>query len=324
MTIAVGFGLMQLPFVDIRDYWRWVDMCEAGGVDSLWQTDRIASREPFLESMTTMGALAGRTRRIKFGVNVVSLALRDPVLVAKQCATVDVLSEGRLLPGFGIGSPLAPEWRMLSVDTATRGAKTDEGLDIIARLWREERVDYTGKHYKLVGASISPRPAQAELPMWIGGSSPAAIRRTARIGTGWQGGQETPAETKPIVAAIKAALVEAGRSIDDDHYGAGIPVWLGSERDRPAAAVLEAYAKRNEGRDGRAYAAIGDSEAIVARLAEYIDAGVSKFIVRPLGGDGAQVLTQTRRLIDEVLPLVAARWPRPAKKAPGAGAAPGV
>ena len=96
-----------------RGYWRFVDMCEAGGVDSLWQTDRLVSRQPILECMTAIAAVAGRTRRLKFGMNVVSLALRDPVLVAKQCATIDVLSEGRLLPAFGVGSPLAPEWATL-------------------------------------------------------------------------------------------------------------------------------------------------------------------------------------------------------------------
>ena len=110
MTVAVGLGLMEFPFSDARSWWRWVDMCEAGGADSLWQTDRLVSKEPILECMAVMAALAGRTRRIKFGMNVVSLALRDPVLVAKQCATIDVLSEGRLLPArqrhHGPGSAL--------------------------------------------------------------------------------------------------------------------------------------------------------------------------------------------------------------------------
>src|SRR5262245_22631275 len=105
MTIGVGIGLMEFPFSGAREYWRWVDLCEGGGIDSIWQTDRLLSREPMLECMTVMAALAGRTRRLKFGMNVVSLALRDPVLLAKQCATIDVLSEGRLLPAFGIGSP---------------------------------------------------------------------------------------------------------------------------------------------------------------------------------------------------------------------------
>ena len=184
----------------------------AGGVDSLWQTDRLVSRQPILECMTALAALAGRTRRIKFGINVVSLAMRDPVLLAKQCATIDVLSKGRLLPGFGIGSPRGPEWRRCTSTPTTRGRETDEALEIIGRLWREDSVDFEGRHYRLTGASISPRPVQPDLPMWIGGSSDAAIRRTARYGTGWQAGAETPEDVGRVIAGIKAALTETGRS----------------------------------------------------------------------------------------------------------------
>ncbi|MEA2849820.1 MAG: hypothetical protein QOG78_5101, partial [Rhodospirillaceae bacterium] len=218
MSVAIGLGLMEFPFAGAADYWRWVDLCEAGGVDSLWQTDRLVSRQPILECMAAMAALAGRTRRLRFGMNVVSLALRDPVLLAKQCATIDVLSEGRLLPAFGIGSPLGPEWQALNIDTRTRGKRTDEALEIIGRLWREDSVDFSGTHYRLTGASISPKPVQPDLPMWIGGSSDAAVKRTATYGTGWQGGGETMEDAIRVVAAIKTAVAAAGRSIDEDHY----------------------------------------------------------------------------------------------------------
>jgi probable F420-dependent oxidoreductase len=309
MSVAVGLGLMEFPFSGASDYWRWVDLCEAGGVDSLWQTDRLLSREPMLECMTAMAALAGRTRRLKFGINVVSLALRDAVLVAKQCATIDVLSEGRLLPAFGIGSPRAPEWSALHLSTRTRGRRTDEGLTVVQRLWREDRVDFQGEHYRLTGASIAPKPVQANLPMWIGGASEAAIRRTARFGTGWQGGPETPAEAERIIAAIRVALAEAERTIEDDHYGASFPYYFGRPTDRAVERALLAY-KARTGRDAAAYFAIGDAAAIIARMAQYIAAGVSKFILRPLGGDDAQILAQTRQLIEQVLPAVEARWPR--------------
>ena len=314
MSVAVGLGLMELPFRDVAAYWTWVDMCEAGGVDSLWQTDRIISSEPILECMVSMAALAGRTRRLKFGVNVVSLALRDPVLVAKQCATIDVLSHGRLLPAFGIGSPRAPEWAALHLDTSTRGRKTDEGLEIIGRLWREDSVDFAGAHYHLTGASISPKPVQAQLPMWIGGSSAAAIRRTARYGTGWQAGPETPAEARGVVAAIRAASAELGRPIEDDHYGAGFPFYFGQAHRPQLQRALDAY-RRRTGRDAEGYFAIGDADTILGRIGEYVAAGVSKFVLRPLGADGSEIIEQTRRLIAEVLPRVAARWPRPAKVA---------
>ncbi|MEI6202997.1 MAG: LLM class flavin-dependent oxidoreductase [Enhydrobacter sp.] len=302
MSVAIGLGLMDFPFKSGSDYWRWVDLCEAGGVDSLWQTDRLVSKQPILECMATMGALAGRTRRLRFGMNVVSLALRDPVLLAKQCATIDVLSEGRLLPAFGIGSPLGPEWAALDIDTKTRGKRTDESLEIIARLWREDSVDFAGKHYRLKGASIAPRPVQPDLPMWIGGSSDAAIRRTAKYGTGWQGGGETLEDAGRVVAAIKKAVVEAGRTIDEDHYGAAFPFYFGSASDSLVTGAMAAYAKRT-GRDASSYFAIGDAQVIRDRVAAYVAVGIEKFILRPVGS-GDEVIIQTKRLIEEVLPHI--------------------
>jgi probable F420-dependent oxidoreductase len=309
-TIAVGLGLQEFPFDSASGYWRWVDLCESGGVDSLWQTDRVISREPYLECMVTMAALAGRTRRIKFGMNVVSLALRDPVLAAKQCATIDMLSGGRLLPGFGIGSPLAPEWTALSIDTTTRGRRTDEALIILRRLWTEASVDFQGSFWHLKGASIAPHPRQAALPIWIGGGSAAAIRRTGQYGTGWQGGPETPAAIGPIIAGIKDAARSFGRSIDDDHYGAAIPFRFGATEGSGMERLMDAYRKRT-GQDPLDYFVCGDAEALIERIAAYVENGASKFILRPIGRGDDDVIAQTRRLIDEVLPRVAARWPRP-------------
>jgi probable F420-dependent oxidoreductase len=314
VSVAVGLGFTEFPFAGAADYWRWVDLCESGGVDSIWQTDRLVSKQPILECMAVMAALAGRTRRLRFGMNVVSLALRDPVLLAKQCATIDVLSEGRLLPAFGIGSPLGPEWKTLNIDTRTRGKRTDEALEIIARLWREDSVDFAGTHYRLDGASISPKPVQPDLPMWIGGSSEAAIRRTARYGTGWQSGVEIAADVGKVVAAIKKATAEAGRTIDEDHYGAAFPFHFGKASDPGLETAMSAYGRRT-GRDPAGYFAIGDERVILERIAEYVAVGVEKFILRPVGASGDDVIAQTRRLIEKVLPLVDAKWPKPAKAA---------
>jgi len=313
-SIAVGVGLMEFPFDGADGFWRWVDLCEAGGIDSIWQTDRLVSRAPILESMTALAAIVGRTRRIKFGVNVVSVAMREPVLLAKQCATIDMLSGGRLLPGFGIGSPRGPEWTAMHLDPSTRGRKTDEALEIIGRLWAGEKLDYEGKHYKLTGAQIAPLPAQPDLPMWIGGSSNAAVRRTARYGTGWQAGSEPVEEVARVIAAIRAAVVEAGRRIDDDHYGAAFAYRFGTWNDPGMGRVAEAYRVRT-GRDPREAFAVGDAATIMARLAAYVEAGASKFILRPAAHGDSDMLEQTRLLVDHVLPQVASRWPRPVKQA---------
>src|SRR3984893_12849896 len=209
--------------------------------------------------------------------------------------------------------PPAPEWRTLNLDTKTRGRKTDEGLEIIGRLWREETVDFEGIHYHLSGASISPKPVQPDLPMWIGGSSEAAIRRTARFGTGWQAGAETADQVAEIIAGIRAAAAAEGRPIDDDHYGAGIPFRFGRADYPGLDRLFEAYRKRT-GRDPLHYFAIGDAEAATERIAAYVAAGISKFILRPAARGDDEMLSQTRRLIEEVLPLAAARWPKPVKR----------
>lgn len=313
-AIAAGIGIMEFPFDTTAGFWEWVDLCEAGGIDSIWQTDRLISKQPILECMTALAAIAGRTKRIKFGVNVVSVAMRDPVLLAKQCATLDFLSGGRLLPGFGIGSPRGPEWTAMHLDPKTRGRKTDEALEIISRLWTGEKLDYPGKHFQLTGASIAPLPVQPDLPMWIGGSSDAAVRRTAQYGTGWQSGAETPETVGKVIAAIKEAVLAAGRTIDEDHYGAALAYRFGSWDDPGMTRLAEAYEART-GRDPREAFAIGDANLIMDRLTEYVEAGASKFILRPVAQGDEQMLAQTRKLVEEILPRMAARWPKPAKRA---------
>ncbi|HST76332.1 MAG TPA: TIGR03619 family F420-dependent LLM class oxidoreductase [Acetobacteraceae bacterium] len=313
-SIAAGLGLMEFPFDTTAGFWRWVDLCEQGGADSIWQTDRIVSGAPMLECMATMAALAGRTRRIKFGVNVISLAMRDPVLLAKQCATIDFLSDGRLLPGFGIGSPRGPEWKALHLDTTTRGRVTDEALEIIHRLWTEDKVDFEGNYFHLTSASISPKPVQPDLPIWIGGSSEAAIRRTARYGTGWQAGSETPEEVAPVIEAIRAAAIAAGRPLDEDHYGAAFSFRFGTPDDPGMKPAMESYRKRT-GRDPLGYFAVGDAATILDRISAYVAAGVSKFILRPAASGDQDMMEQTRLLVERVLPQMGVRWPKPRKAA---------
>ena len=147
MTIGIGMGLARFPFATGKDYFQWAELCELGGLDSIWQTDRLVSREPNLETLSTMAALAGATQRIRFGMNVASIALRDPLLTAKQCATIDRLSDGRLLPAFGIGSALSLDYRSTGIPTKRRGKKADEALTLVQRLWQEEEVSFAGEFF---------------------------------------------------------------------------------------------------------------------------------------------------------------------------------
>ena len=301
MAIGIGLGLARFPFQQVDNFWRWVELCEDGGVDSIWQTDRLISDEPFLECISALAAIAGATQRIKFGMNVASAALRDPLVLARQCATIDFLSKGRMLPAFGIGSARAPEWQATGRGTKGRGKRTDEALDIISQLWRGDPVTLSGDYYQYKDALISPLPAQAELPLWIGGSSEAAIKRTARIGTGWQAGLESPREAGRAKKAIVEALKLNGRSIEDDHYGTGFFFRFGKSSDDLAERELARFSKLAPDKDLSHTVAIG-ARQIRQRIEEYSAEGISKFILRPMGNDDADLLEQTRYLIDEVLP----------------------
>ena len=301
MTIGIGLGISRFPFDNARDYWRWVDYCELSGVDSIWQTDRLVSVEPMLECLSTMAALAGHTERIRFGMNVASIALRDPLLTAKQCATIDLLSNGRLLPAFGLGSALSQDYKATGVPTKRRGKRADEALELVGRLWSEEKVSFEGEFFQYEDASISPKPTSNRIPLWIGGSSEVAMRRTARFGTGWLGGIDTPDQAKIVVDGIKQALLDTNRSIDDDHYGASFLFRFGSETDEIVERTARGLSARLKDSPDRYFVA-GDAANMLARIKEFIEAGCSKFVMLPMASGTADMMSQTRHFIEEVLP----------------------
>ncbi len=304
MAIGLGLGLSRYPFDSAREYWQWVEQCEAGDVDSIWQTDRLVSKEPMLECIATMAALAGATQKIRFGMNVASIALRDPLVTAKQLATIDVLSEGRVLPAFGLGSAVSRDYLATGTPTKARGKRANEALELVHRLWHEESVTFAGSFYQYDDASISPRPVNSHIPLWIGGSSEVAMVRTARYGTGWLGGIDTPEQAGVMVKGIKAALKETGRSIDEDHYGATFSFRIGKAGDEAARQTGEGL-KARLGKDPSRYMVVGEAGDVIERANEFIEAGCSKFVCMPMARNAAELNQQTRLFINEVLPAFA-------------------
>ncbi len=296
MAIGLGIGLGGFPFDSIDGFWRWVDQCEHSRLDSIWQSDRLLSHHLTTESMSTMAALAGATRRIKFGMNSTVLGFRHPLLLAKQCATIDFLSNGRLLPSFGIGAATAPEWQAGGMRIDKRGARANECLQILQRLWTEDSVDFTGEFYQLSAATIAPKPVQRQLPLWIGGVSDAAIARTARYGTGWLGGLHGPEQAATTIAAIKRELAVQQRQIADDHYGATIAFRFGDD-DAAGHPLMQAP-------QAESIRATGKPEAILALLQAFVQAGVSKFVAIPIAHGDSDMRTQTEQLITEILPAL--------------------
>ncbi len=165
-------------------------------------------------------------------------------------------------------------------------------------------MDFAGAHFHYTQARIAPLPKQQPLPLWIGGHSPAAIRRTARIGTGWLGGLLPAAAVAGVVRDIQAECAKTGRRIDPDHFGATIPFRFGS--------ADEAIVQRFGGARARAAGVaapedllvVGKPADLAARIGRYVAAGVSKFVLLPIAQGTRELREQTARLIAEVLPAV--------------------
>jgi probable F420-dependent oxidoreductase len=300
----IGLGMVEFPFQNVRRLWQWVDLCEAGGIDAIWHCDRLIAREPYMEVMTFLAALAGRTERLRLGMDVVVVPFRDPLVLAKQCATIDYLSQGRLCPGFGVGPATVPEWSATGRHTTARGARTDEALQLMQRLWSGEPVTHDGKFFHYQDATITPTPVQQPLPLWIGGRSDAAVQRIARLGSGWFSGLATPAQVAPVIEAIRRACDAAGRPFPAENYGADFAVHIG-DADDPAVQASIASMRGFTDQAPENLIAVGSVAHIRRRIDAFRAVGVRTFALRPLASTDAGLLDQTRRIIDEIVPFYA-------------------
>ena len=150
---------------------------------------------------------AALTKRIGIGTTVLVLPYRHPLHLAKELASLDLLSGGRLTVGVGAGWP-EPEFEALGVPFRERGRRTDESLEVLRACWEQDPVEYQGKTFRLKGLRALPQPAR-RIPIWVGGSSDAALRRAVRVGDGWHGTFMKPHETKPILERLRADRPES-------------------------------------------------------------------------------------------------------------------
>lgn len=167
---------------------------------------------PILEALVLLGFAAAVTERVSLSTEVLVLTQRQPVLVAKQVATIDVLSAGRVRLGVGVGWQEA-EYEALGEDFSNRGKRMDEAIELLRAHWTEASVDAPGPFYAAEAIAMEPKPPQGgALPIWVGGSSPAALRRTGRLGDGWMGSAGADDEqTRGWMATIRRHAEEAGR-----------------------------------------------------------------------------------------------------------------
>jgi probable F420-dependent oxidoreductase len=291
--LTVRVGLAPNPFAGefVGDgLWSLVDAMEEAGYDSLWLSDSAGLGG--LAPLPALAAVAARTERLKLGTNVLVLPPRNPVMLARELATVDVLSGGRLLPAAGLGIDIPSERAALGVQPAERVARMEECIEILRALWTTEGpVDYEGRFVSLQGIELHPRPVKRTFELWLAGNVPAALRRTGRLADGWIGSFVAPAEFAALTDIIRSSAEQAGRSIDEDHYGTTLFA-CPAEEQLPAAA--RQILSRRDGLAPQDHIAFG-AEALRHLLARFIDEGASKFVVVPIARDVPGFIAELRR-----------------------------
>ncbi len=284
-----------------------VEMIDRLDYDSLWVGDHLSFALPYLDPFIQLAQAAVISERLLLGVGVYLLPLRHPGPVAKQAATLDLLSEGRFIMGVGVGGEFKTDFAVAGVPREERGARLTEGIQVMRKLWTGEKVSHDGPLFPFTELAMTPKPYQdGGPPIWCGGRSDAALRRAGRLADGYASYVVTPDMYRKALEKIAAAADEANRQLDqfatahllfariDDSYEAALDAATESLSVRYAMGFREPAKK---------YAALGRPEDVAQRLAEFYDAGV-RHMVMDFVGPYEDRDQQFERFASEVKPLL--------------------
>jgi probable F420-dependent oxidoreductase len=294
MKIRIGVGLGAGGVSESSTFSSAVLHMEHLGFDSLWLSEVLTG--PVVDPLAGLAFAAGLTRKLKLGTTM-TVTGRNPVRMAKELATIDRFSSGRLLLVFVPGLTDRFEDQALGVPVAERGAWIDEVLPLARRLWVEDAVSHQGARFYYEALNVQPKPLQQPLEVWLGGNARSALRRAGRLSDGWLPALCTPAEAAAGRSAIEAAASEAGRTIDPEHFG----ISLAYARDAIPPSQVARIAKRRPRVDPSTLIPVG-LPALRDMLERYLDVGFSKFVLRPAEAPGSWP-TELDRLAEGVLSL---------------------
>jgi probable F420-dependent oxidoreductase len=305
---VIGFGA-QLSMHPPAEQFELVQRLEAVGYDSVWTGDHMSFHNPIHESITLLASYAPITRRIKLGVGVYLLALRSPAVAAKQAATLDVLSGGRLIFGVGVGGENPKEFELCGISHKERGARVNEGIEVVRTLWRDTPASFHGRFTRFDSVSIDPKPVQQPPPIWIGGRSDAALARAGRQGDGWMSYVVQADRYSQSLDKIRAAAATAGRSMEK--FTAAHLVFITVGRDYEAAkrawvsVLTKRYAQDFEPLAKR-YGVIGTPEQCAEQLERFRAAGCNYFVMGAIG-DPRDERAQLETIATEIIPRFRSR-----------------
>ncbi len=287
--ISSPWNLFESPVAEQR---AQLDAIVDAGIDHIFMADHVSFRGGGgNDVLVHLAALAGLEPRLGLYAGVYLLALRHPMIAARQITTLASIAPGRLVMGVGVGGEDRHEFEVCGIDPATRGRRTDAELEIVRRLLAGETLDWHDDFFELEAARIIPTPSPA-VPFVVGGRSNAAIERAGRVGDGWLAAWTTPERFAEGVERAAVAAEAAGRTAGNDaavDWRHGYQIWVGvgndaaSGRAHVAAAMSTFYRMPFE--PFERFTPVGTAGQIAEALAPFVDAGCVDVNITPCGPD---------------------------------------
>ena len=276
-VVAIAVEAEQLGFHSV-----WVNhhVLHAGYI-----LDRLGDR-PYYDALTVLTYVAALTRDIRLGTSVLVLPYLNPISLAKTLATLDILCTGRLTLGVGVGM-LRSESDALGSDFSRRGAYADESIEVMKELWTQETPSFDGSFYTFSGMKFSPKPLQKpHPPIWIGGSSRAALRRAARLGDGWHPTGLSPEDVAGHARYLEAQVEAAGRNMSEIRLSVRVELEImDSPQTGPQGPIT------------------GTPEQLVSAIEAYAEVGVSEIVLSVSTADVDRIRRSMDSFAEAVIPL---------------------
>ncbi len=310
-TLSRTFGIAARNFTAYPEMPDILALVEYGvkmeqlGFDSLWVWDHVLlgvqPNFPIIEALTLLTAIAARTKKIKLGTGILVLPLRNPVLLAKQLSSMDLLSEGRLIMGWASGW-YKREFDAVGVPFEQRGKIMDENLEILTRFWTEPMVKGQYAYHKIPAGVMYPKPVQKPRPpILIGGYVDRVLKRAAVAGDGWLTYFYRPESFATSWAKIRDFAKEAGKDPDHLLNGAQLPIRIGKSRAAVESEMMEWLGKEWDyaawSESTKDSAVIGTVDECVEQLKAHLAVGVQKLIFVPYRYEMEQIEIIAREII---------------------------
>ena len=276
MKVRIGYGLGVRTSLNDSGFLDVVDTLERLRFDSLWLSERIGGEAP--DPLVAMSMAAARTTRLKVGMSVMVLPGRNPIILAKELATLDRMSNGRLLPAFGLGVADPHEQQAFGVERTKRAKMFNEALAVMRSCWMDDEVTFHGEHFHYDALRVTPKPKQQPPDVWLGGIAESELKRVGRLADGWLPSFVTPSDAEAGWETVQRIATEHEREIEDEHFGVLIPYVMG---DAPAALLAGLQARRPDLDDVSVLVPSG-WDALANTIKQFVSVGASKFVVVPM------------------------------------------